>query len=63
MRRVLSSSISYARSLEEESEDRVGVEGQYAVTIIAYRLSIAISLGFAQSYLLLSLFYLGKIKK
>lgn len=35
-----SSSISYARSLEEESEDRVGVEGRYAVAIIAYRSSI-----------------------
>lgn len=35
-----SSSISYARSLEEESEDRVGVEGRYAVAIIAYRPSI-----------------------
>lgn len=44
MRRVLSSSISYARLLEEESEDRVGVEGRYAVTIIAYRLSIRVRL-------------------
>lgn len=52
-----SSSISYARSLEEESEDRVGVEGRYAVTIIAYRPSIR-----AIILILLCLFYLVRIK-